>query len=160
MIGNSIIKLQGVDIFQQTHLVLSNVNLHIDRAALLQFTADKDQYPLVEGFWEGVGAARNQSPISANNATNIAITGMGIVDGNGDVWRAVKKDKLTETQWKNKLASGGLLSEDKKNYIKTQIIEPAIIKEITDLTTESFLLELIVMIAVSMAVLLLSHISI
>ncbi len=94
----------------------SNVNLHIARAALLQFTADKDQYPLVEGFWEGVGAARNQSPISANNATNIAVTGTGIVDGNGDAWRAVKKDKLTETQWKIKIASGGLLSDDKKTW--------------------------------------------
>ncbi len=31
MIGNSIIKLQNVDIFQQKHLVLSNVNLHIDK---------------------------------------------------------------------------------------------------------------------------------
>src|SRR3978361_503687 len=31
MIGNSIIKLNGVDIFQQKHLVLSNVNLHIDK---------------------------------------------------------------------------------------------------------------------------------
>jgi cell division transport system ATP-binding protein len=31
MIGNSIVKLQGVDIFQQSHLVLSNVNLHIDK---------------------------------------------------------------------------------------------------------------------------------
>jgi len=31
MIGNSIIKLQGVDIFQQKHLVLSDVNLHIDK---------------------------------------------------------------------------------------------------------------------------------
>ena len=31
MIGNSIIKLKSVDIFQQKHLVLSNVNLHIDK---------------------------------------------------------------------------------------------------------------------------------
>jgi cell division transport system ATP-binding protein len=31
MIGNSIIKLQNVDIFQQAHLVLSGVNLHIDK---------------------------------------------------------------------------------------------------------------------------------
>lgn len=31
MIGNSIIKLQSVDIFQQKHLVLSNVDLHIDK---------------------------------------------------------------------------------------------------------------------------------
>ncbi len=31
MIGNSIIKLSNVDIYQQKHLVLSNVNLHIDK---------------------------------------------------------------------------------------------------------------------------------
>lgn len=31
MIGNSIIKLNGVNIFQQKHLVLSGVNLHIDK---------------------------------------------------------------------------------------------------------------------------------
>ncbi|HVV55244.1 MAG TPA: ATP-binding cassette domain-containing protein [Mucilaginibacter sp.] len=31
MIGNSIIKLSGVDIFQQKHLVLSNVKLHVDK---------------------------------------------------------------------------------------------------------------------------------
>ena len=31
MIGNSIIKLENVDIFQQRHLVLSNVNLHVDK---------------------------------------------------------------------------------------------------------------------------------
>ncbi|MFI5161545.1 MAG: cell division ATP-binding protein FtsE [Sphingobacteriales bacterium] len=31
MIGNSIIKLNGVDVFQQKHLVLSTVNLHIDK---------------------------------------------------------------------------------------------------------------------------------
>ncbi|MBU1373219.1 MAG: ATP-binding cassette domain-containing protein [Bacteroidetes bacterium] len=31
MVGNSVIKLNNVDIFQQKHLVLSNVNLHVDK---------------------------------------------------------------------------------------------------------------------------------
>lgn len=31
MMGNSVIKLQGVDVFQQKHLVLSNVDLQIDK---------------------------------------------------------------------------------------------------------------------------------
>src|ERR1700730_321044 len=31
MIGDSIVRLKNVDIFQQTHLVLSNVELHIDK---------------------------------------------------------------------------------------------------------------------------------
>jgi cell division transport system ATP-binding protein len=30
MIGNSVIKLEGIDVYQQKHLVLSNVNLHIN----------------------------------------------------------------------------------------------------------------------------------
>jgi polygalacturonase len=94
----------------------SNVNLHLEKNAVLQFTPDFDQYPLVAGNWEGLEQMRNQSPVSANNATNIAITGYGIIDGNGDAWRMVKKDKLTETQWKKLVASGGMLSDDKKTW--------------------------------------------
>ena len=95
----------------------NNINLHIAIGATLLFTPDKDQYPLVEANYEGLPQMRNQSPISATNATNIAITGKGIIDGNGDVWRAVKSDKLTESQWQKKLASGGVLSDDKKNLV-------------------------------------------
>jgi polygalacturonase len=94
----------------------SNVNLHLERDALLLFTADKSQYKLVEGNWEGKSAVRNQSPISGTNLENIAITGSGIIDANGDVWRAVKKDKLTESQWKKLVNSGGILREDQKMW--------------------------------------------
>lgn len=98
----------------------SNVNLHLQKNALLQFTKDFDQYKLVAGNWEGLAQMRNQSPISATNANNIAITGFGIVDGNGDAWRMVKKDKLNETQWKKLVASGGVLSEDKKTWYPSE----------------------------------------
>jgi len=98
----------------------SNVNLHIVRDALLQFTDDFNQYPLVEGNWEGLPAYRNQSPISATKAENIAITGSGIIDGFGDAWRMVKKDKLTQSQWENKLARGGVLTDDKKTWYPSQ----------------------------------------
>ena len=94
----------------------SNVNLHLQKNALLQFSKDLDQYNIVEGNWEGVPQMRNQSPISATNASNIAITGFGIIDGNGDAWRMVKKDKLNETQWKKLVASGGVVSDDKKTW--------------------------------------------
>lgn len=94
----------------------SNVNLHLATGSTLLFTKDKSQYPLIEANWEGLPQMRNQSPISATDARNIAITGKGIIDGNGDVWRAVKKDKLTESQWKKKLESGGVLSDDKKTW--------------------------------------------
>jgi polygalacturonase len=94
----------------------SNVNLCVQRGAILQFSNDFNQYNLIETNWEGVPAIRNQSPISANGAVNIAITGAGIIDGNGDAWRAVKKDKLTESQWKILLGKGGVLGDDKKTW--------------------------------------------
>jgi len=94
----------------------SNVNLHLQKNALLQFTKDFSQYKLVKGDWEGIPQMRNQSPISATDAENIAITGFGIIDGNGDAWRMVKKDKLTESQWNRLLASGGTVIEEKKMW--------------------------------------------
>ncbi len=97
-------------------LLKSGVNLHIDRAAILQFTADFDQYPLVEGNWEGHPAVRCQSPISGTDLENIAITGEGIIDGNGDAWRIQSRDRVTEGEWKKRVASGGLVSEDGKTW--------------------------------------------
>ncbi|HUP14004.1 MAG TPA: glycosyl hydrolase family 28-related protein, partial [Niastella sp.] len=94
----------------------SNVNLHLQKGAVLQFTNDFNQYPLVEGNWEGIPQMRNQSPISATGQQNIAITGFGIIDGNGDAWRMVKKDKLTESQWKKLQSSGGLSPDGRTWY--------------------------------------------
>jgi len=101
-------------------ILKSNVNLHLEKSAVLQFTKDFDQYPLIKGNWEGMPQMRNQSPLSANNAANIAITGDGIIDGGGDAWRMVKKDKLTETQWKKLVAAGGVLSADKKTWYPSE----------------------------------------
>jgi polygalacturonase len=122
----------------------SNVNLHLAKNALLQFTKDFDQYKLIVTNWEGKTTYRNQSPLSATNATNIAITGFGIVDGNGDAWRMVKKDKLTESNWKRLVESGGVLSADKKTWYPSQkslkgseTSEPGVLKPGVTITPES-----------------------
>jgi len=98
----------------------SNINLHLQRGAVLLFSSDFNQYELVETNWEGLPAIRNQSPISATKASNIGITGAGIIDGNGEAWRMVKKDKLTESNWKKLVNSGGMLSEDKKVWYPSE----------------------------------------
>ncbi|MGN7784943.1 glycoside hydrolase family 28 protein [Niabella sp. 22666] len=98
----------------------NNVNLNLAVGATLLFTKDKTQYPLVKANWEGYEQMRNQSPISADGATNIAITGKGIIDGNGDGWRMVKKDKLTESQWKKLVASGGIVSKDGRLWMPSE----------------------------------------
>lgn len=98
----------------------SHVNLHIARSALLQFTSDFDQYPLVESNYEGLKAVRCQSPLSAKGLQDIAITGEGVIDGSGGAWRMVKKGKMTASQWDDLLASGGVLSADKKVWYPSE----------------------------------------
>ena len=101
-------------------ILKSNVNLHLNASATLLFTSDFNEYKLLKGDWEGLPQMRNQSPISANNQTNIAITGDGIIDGNGDAWRAVKKDYVSPLQWKKLVASGGVLSEDGTSWYPSE----------------------------------------
>lgn len=103
----------------------SNVNLYIQKGAMLLFTADKQAYELVEGSYEGRSSARNQSPIWANNAENIAITGSGVIDGNGDIWRALNKSQVNESFWKEKIRSGGVLSEDGKKWYPSEQFKKA-----------------------------------
>jgi polygalacturonase len=90
----------------------SNINLCIEKDAVLQFTADFDQYRLIESSYEGLPAYRNQAPISAVNAENIAITGEGIIDGNGGAWRIVNRDRQSDIEWNKLVASGGIISKD------------------------------------------------
>lgn len=97
------------------HVVLqNNVNLHVEKNALVLFSGDADLYPLVRTSFEGLDMLRCQSPISAMNAENIAITGYGVLDGSGDSWRPVKRNKMTDGQWKSLLKSGGVVDESGK----------------------------------------------
>jgi polygalacturonase len=98
----------------------SNINLHLEDGALLLFSKDFDDYPLKETSFEGLNTVRCISPINANGVENIAITGKGTIDGNGDAWRPVKKGKMTDSQWKSLVNLGGILSEDKKMWFPSE----------------------------------------
>jgi polygalacturonase len=94
----------------------SNIELYSEIGALVIFSNNKDLYPLVETNFEGFNTFRCMSPVNGRNLENIAITGHGVFDGSGEAWRAVKKEKLTEGQWKALVASGGIVSENGKTW--------------------------------------------
>ena len=87
----------------------SHTELHMERGALIQFSGDWKMYPLTVINLRGEKEVDSTSPLSAENAEDIAITGEGIIDGGGDAWRPIKKDKLTEREWKAQLKTGGVL---------------------------------------------------
>ncbi|QRX64943.1 glycoside hydrolase family 28 protein [Dysgonomonadaceae bacterium zrk40] len=90
----------------------SNINLHLDDRSIILFSPDKDLYPLVETSFEGLDTRRCQSPIWGKDLQNIAITGNGVIDGNGHYWRPLKKEKVTERQWQRATSQGGVFKRD------------------------------------------------
>jgi DNA sulfur modification protein DndE len=97
----------------------SNVNLHLDKNALLQLSKNLDDYPIVLTTWEGQDSYRCQAPIWGVDLENVGITGEGLIDGGGDAWRAIKKEKQTAGQWANLLKSGGILDEKQTMWFPT-----------------------------------------
>jgi polygalacturonase len=62
----------------------SNVDLHLEEGATLKFSTDKALYlPPVLTRWEGVDCYNYHPLIYAYGETNIAITGKGVIDGQG-----------------------------------------------------------------------------
>ena len=89
----------------------SNINLHLEKGALILFSSDFDLYPLVHTVFEGLDTRRCQSPISGRNLKNIAITGEGSINGSGDAWRPLKKSKVTDSHWQRVVKSGGVVKD-------------------------------------------------
>lgn len=65
----------------------SNINLEIQKDATILFSTNfADYLPPVFSRFEGVEYYNYAPPIYANNAENIAITGEGTLDGQGEAW--------------------------------------------------------------------------
>jgi len=101
----------------------SNINLHLEKGAIILFSANKSLYPLVETIFEGLDTKRCQSPISGRNLTNVAITGDGAIDGNGQFWRALKKQSVTENYWKKFTANRGVFKRADYWYPSEQYLK-------------------------------------
>ncbi len=89
----------------------SNIDLHIERGALVKFSTDPAQYPLIVVDTKGEKEVNSTSPLFGQDLENVAITGSGILDGSGDGWREAKKNKLTDGDWKALLKTGGVLND-------------------------------------------------
>lgn len=106
-------------------ILKSNIELHAQVGALIQFSTNKDLYPIIETNFEGLNTWRCMSPIYGKDIEDVAFTGAGVWDGAGEAWRMVKKSKLTEKQWNKLVASGGIVDERKQNWYPSEQFKDA-----------------------------------
>ena len=89
-------------IFVTGPIVLKDrIDLHLERNAMILLTPDREKH-LKNG--------KVQPGISASKRSDISITGQGIIDGNGEWWRGVKRSKVSDTEWNAYKQMGGTIT--------------------------------------------------
>ena len=89
-------------------MLKDNIDLHLDKNAIILFSPDKRL------FIDEKNPEKCVPAIRASKRKNIAITGEGIIDGNGAQWRPVKREKVSTVEWKAFQEIGGVERQDGK----------------------------------------------
>ena len=84
-----------------------NIELNVQKNAIIYFSPDKSLY-----IPESGSSSRALPCIRASKRSNIAITGQGVIDGNGGQWRPVKRNKQSDVEWKQYTDMGGQVTDD------------------------------------------------
>ena len=79
------------------------IDLHLERGAVLLFSPDKREY---------LSGNSIRPCISASKRHDVSITGEGIIDGNGEWWRPVKRGKVSDVEWNDYKFMGGTVTDD------------------------------------------------
>jgi polygalacturonase len=91
--GGKVIVPSGIYLTGPIHLQ-SNIELHIERDATILFSINLEDYlPVVFSRFEGIEYYNYSPPIYAIDATNVAITGTGTLNGQGNTkwWKIIDK---------------------------------------------------------------------
>src|SRR4051812_10885884 len=94
----------------------SGVDLHLAAGATIQFSRNLDDYPLAVAEYEGRSTVQARSPIWGEKLRDVSITGAGTIDGSGEVWRPLKKSKVTPEYWESVTKAGGVVEPDGKTW--------------------------------------------
>ncbi len=126
--GGTVLIPSGLWLTGPIHLQ-SNVNLHALEGATVRFsTSFSDYLPVVPTRWEGVEVSNYSPLIYANGADNIAITGSGTFDGQGEAWFNMRiRQKLDrEKLWNSE--SDGVAVEERIFGTEVGALRPAMVQ--------------------------------
>jgi len=91
-------------IFLTGPIVLKDrMDLHLERGAMILLTPDKRAH---------LRGGKVVPGISASKRKDLIISGEGIIDGNGEWWRGVKRGKVSDVEWNAFRRMGGTVTQD------------------------------------------------
>ena len=97
----------------------SNIDLHLKKGATILGSENKELY--VQKNDPRDGSKKCNALIRATKCENVGVTGKGVIDGQGFIWRPIKEKKVVrdgglKEVWDEALALGGTLKQDDKTY--------------------------------------------
>ena len=81
-----------------------NIDLHLEKNAIIMASPERSLFIKEKN---GKKDSKCTPLITASKRKNIAITGEGVIDGNGAYWRPVKRSKVSDTEWNEFKEMGG-----------------------------------------------------
>ena len=98
----------------------SNIDLHLSKGATILFSENKELYVQKNDSLRD-GSKKCNALIRGSKLENVGITGKGVIDGQGFIWRPIKEKKVVRDGnlpevWEEALALGGTLKQDDKTY--------------------------------------------
>ena len=107
-------------IAMRSSILRSNIDLHLSKGSTILFSENKELYVQKDDSLRD-GSKKCYALIRGSKLENVGITGKGVIDGQGFIWRPIKEKKvvrdgkLTDV-WEEALALGGTLKPDDKTY--------------------------------------------
>ena len=95
--GGRIIIPAGTYLTGPIHLK-SNINLHLEKGAVVAFNDNLADWPAIKSRWEGVECYGYLPCIYGEDLKNVSITGAGTIDGSGREWWNEFKRRKTNGQ--------------------------------------------------------------
>ncbi len=131
--GGSVIIPEGT--WETSFITLkSNVNLHLEKGAVLRFINDFELYK-VPTFtrWEGIECMNYHPLIYAKDASNIAITVDGIIDGNGEKWWKLREHQIESLSKLYDEVQANTAPEKRNclNFKPTSFLRPSLIQTVS-----------------------------
>jgi polygalacturonase len=78
--------------------LFSHTTLALEEGAVLSFIPEPDRYTPVQSRWEGVECYAMHPCVFAGGQEHITITGTGRIDGNGEAWWKILREKRAARQ--------------------------------------------------------------